>query len=222
MGLATKIKTKIIPNNTKSGDTKDNQTNKHTENDRNMRESSPNGANSEFVDHDCTDQSKHFRGHKPRDSGIDIGYASHFKEHVDDESSPEYAPTLDSGISVIDRTSNHIPDQNRGLTAKTPGVDPVGMRGYSTKPAVNGFEQRSSGYGINNTGTLPTGGADDGTKYFGDQLAENTEIGGAGQDNSFVNSNNDCNGGHGLRKDSSVERAIVPYAGELDFLGDIS
>ncbi|KUI53406.1 hypothetical protein VP1G_00650 [Cytospora mali] len=220
MGLATKIKTKITPDTTKSGDTRDKQTNMHPENDRNMRESFPNAAN---ADHDCADQSKPFRGHRPRDSGIDIGYASHFKEHVDDEPScPDYAPTLDSGISVIDRTSNHIPDQSRAITAKTPGVDPVGGGGHSTKPAVNGFEQPSSEYGINNTDTLPTGGADDGTKYFGDQLAENTEIGGTGHANSFVNGNNDWNGGHELWKDSIVERATVPYAGELDFLEDTS
>lgn len=83
MGLASKIKAKLTPDNVKSRDTRPAETNMHP--NGSARGTSPNATSNASMNHNCTERSQLLRGRWPRDSGVEVGRDSRFKEHVDDD-----------------------------------------------------------------------------------------------------------------------------------------
>lgn len=92
MGLAMKIKKKIIPDTLKSGQSQVGETNMHSKN--NPRGATPNASYDESTDFNGVEKTEPLLRRMPRDSGIEIGHDSRFIEHVEvDPSHPKQSPT---------------------------------------------------------------------------------------------------------------------------------
>ncbi|ROW06982.1 hypothetical protein VMCG_04045 [Cytospora schulzeri] len=293
MGLAMKIKEKITPDTSKSGEV--GETNMHPKN--NTRRPSPNTSDDGLATHNGVDKTEPFRGHRQRDSGIDVGHDSRFIEHVEVDP-PKKAPRNTSGTHPKDPVSNHLPVQSRGPTARVPDVSAVGGGKYSDEPAggpsirkvtaegagaaassragikpdyltledpgnntaydrnysrpslqntrayksdaplgiprssiVDGYDKEQSAEGKLKEGSSSPPGTGIIGRGYEAQRAEPKNLG-VTPDTS-VNYLRDYTpgskagghppnprDGHGARRGSSVERATVPYAGELDKLED--
>lgn len=131
MGLATKIKQKLTPDPPEFVHMRGSETNMHL--GTNVRGAPPKTtlAGDATAKHNGADKTPPFRGHMPRDSGIDIGYDSHFREHFDDDISvPRRATTEDFGADMRDPAWDPLSAHPCGSSAQAARIDAVAGTEY--------------------------------------------------------------------------------------------